>query len=219
MRIRPAFAIALLATGLGAPALAAQLPAREVEFVSEFQDPYEIWEGTYSGLATRIIARVGGIYAIRLYDSESPEGYLDDPYGVAAYFVDPPGLEAAVPWGVSRSFCYSSDHCHLAASINHAGRIVGGENYFFPGWNHVRPYQATVDAQTGTVVDLEYLTAPPGFPAPSNSVHVRATAINDTDVIAGYASHDFPTYPSLVKVPIWWPAPWAVAQQLPETPA
>jgi hypothetical protein len=210
MRIRLVLAIALLATGLGAPTLAAQLPAREVEFVAN-EDPYEPWDGVHWGLATRIISRAGGIYASKLFDVEFPESYPETPDGFAAFFIAPPSQIAAVNYDVSRLLCFSSDHCRVAMAINNKGRIVGAEHYFFAGWDTYTPYESRIDPQAGTILEFEWLAKPPGY-SPVWYEQVIPTAINDGDLIAGWATIN-PA--SVGRAPIWWPAPQALPQQLP----
>lgn len=207
MRTRPVLALAMLATALGAPAFAAQRAAKEVKFVESWEDEYD-WS---PGRAVRFTSRVGGLYAVRpellLIDSMTPSGVIAF-YGNPLF---PP--DAAV--AASTIFCFSSTFCKLATAINQAGRIVGSEYYFYPGGQLTRPYESRVDPQTGTVLELEYLTKPPGFPLISFGTPAYATAINDADVIAGWATSGIP---AVGLAPIWWTSPLAVAQELPRIP-
>ncbi len=214
MRIRPVLAIALLATGLGAPVLAAQLPARELAF-GGYPDPYvalEPGDGGMQSVATRFISRAGWIYVLGTYHLELFEASPENPLGLAGYFVGPPSLTVVTDYEVSDYPCLSSYNCHQAKAINQTGRIVGGEYYFFPGYETTRPYW--VDPQPGPNPG-GYLTKPAGYPTPgSDDVHAMATAING-DLIAGWATRGIP---SVGLAPIWWSSPSALAQELPRIP-
>jgi len=208
MRIHPALAIVLLVSGLGATALAAQLPAQRVALDEGYYDEYSIGAGGL--LASRYFR--AGVFLQQPYYVEYLGGYPIIPSGLPAFFYDPPSLAAGVIWDVSHFMCASSHPCRVAAGANQQWRVVGSENFFFPGWDDSQAYQARVDTQTGTVVEFEYLLAPPGYPSRTDEVYVRATAINDSDVIAGWATRGIP---SVGKAPIWWPSPALQAQELP----
>ncbi len=213
MRILPALVIALLALGPGAPAIAAQLAAQEVEFA----EPSLVYS-TYPGLATRSITRAGAIHAIVPYGSDYSPSY---PWGIAGFYVDFPEWEFQGYYAPNSYLCASSSECFRDMAINQAGRVVGESSMIInfggpPPFNWAKPFLYRYSAADLSFQEFAYLTTPPGYPAaPTNGARVLATAINDGDLIAGRGDTG---NPAVGEAPIWWPSPSALAQELPRLP-
>ncbi len=209
MRIRALF-VACALFGSLAPANASQIAAVEVR--SNGFNPSTRY-------ATRTITQSGALFVFDSGLSLSNSPFLA--YGTDAFppsFFPEFGFDSYV-FNQEAIFCYySQGYCGYDGGLSETGRTIHSiaQLYgFFPtlyiqwrscsaDWIPFNPPPACTP-----------LAVPPSYPAWGTypfSSEVRATAINNADLIVGYARSGIS---GVDRVPVWWPTPFAVSQELP----